>query len=345
MNSRLLPSNLITGMLELAAQNQISTEALLLEANIDPELIGDNNTYLSEQQVSTIILRLYEKLDDPAFGLHLGGSIHHSIQSIAGEFFSSAESLRQAFQKLVLYQDLIIPFVELDIVESSEYVDICLEVYNGDFEKILESEDSLGLYAVANEIIAAGVWCTAEKFLSKEFGLSQAGFRHPLPKYIKEYKQVFKCPIEFNQEKNYLRIDRDLFDKKLYGALPAIHKKAEQQVEQQLRKLKKSETILNKVRSFIETHISDENLSLEYVAKQLHMTGRTLQRALRMENTSFIDIRDNVRSELSMHYLEDTEISIEEIAERVGFSDASGFYTAFKRWHGISPGSVRKTEN
>ena len=344
MSARLLPSNLITGMLELAAKNQISTAELLREANIDPELIGDTNSHLSEQQVSTIVLRLYEKLEDPAFGLRLGSSIHHSIQSIAGGFFSSAESLRQAFQKLVLYQDLIIPFVELEIVESSEYVDICLEGYNGDFNDLLLSEDAMGLYASANELIAAGVWCTAEQFLSKEFGLTLACFRHPQPGYADEYQKIFKCPVKFEQEKNLLRIDRDLFDKKLYGALPAIHQKAEQQIEQQLKKLKKSESILNKVRDFVAQNISNEDLSLENAAKQLHMTGRTLQRALRMENTSFIDIRDSVRSELSMNYLENTEMSIEEISAHVGFSDASGFYTAFKRWHGVSPGSIRKSE-
>lgn len=344
MSARLLPSNIISGMLELAAKNQISTEALLREAKIDPELIADENSYLTEEQIGAIMFNLYQKLEDPAFGLHLGSSVHRSIESIAGDFFSSAENLRQAFQKLVLYQDLIIPFTELEIIESSEYVDICMESYGGNFAELMRSNEDLEIYAIANEIIASGVWCTAEKFLSKEFGLEGVYFRHPAPSYAQEYQEIFKCPVYFEQEKNFLRIDRDLFDKKLYSALPSIHKKAEQQIEQKLRKLKKSETILNKVRDFVREHISDEHLSLENAAKQLHMTGRTLQRALRMENTSFIDIRDNIRSELSMHYLQNTEMSIEEISEHVGFSDASGFYTAFKRWHGVSPGSIRKSE-
>lgn len=344
MNARLLPSNIIAGMLELAARNQISTESLLREAGINPEMIGDEQAYLTEQQIGGMMFNLYQKLEDPAFGLHLGSSVHRSIESIAGDFFSSAENLRQAFQKLVLYQDLLIPFAELEILESSEYVDICMERYPGSFEELMKSENNLALYVIANEIISSGLWSTAEKFLSKEFGLVSAHFRHPETTYTDEYELIFKCPVYFNQEKNFLRIERDLFDKKLYSALPAIHKKAEQQVEQQLKKLKKSETILNKVREFVREHISDEHLSLENAARQLHMTGRTLQRALRMEDTSFIDIRDNIRSELSMHYLLNTEMSIEEISERVGFSDASGFYTAFKRWHGVSPGSIRKGE-
>jgi AraC-like DNA-binding protein len=344
MSGRLLPSNIIAGMLDLAAKNQIPIEALLNEVGIDPELIGDKNSHLSEEQVSAVVLRLFQKMDDPAFGLRLGESVHRSIQSIAGPLFSSSENLRQAFEKLVLYQDLIIPLVELEIFEADDYVDIRLEVYEGDFEEVLKSQQDLGLYAVANEIIASGVWCTAEQFLSSDFALLKAGFRQPAPSYLEEYEKVFKCSVAFNQAHNFIRLDKSLFDKKLYGSLPAIHKKAELEIEQQLKKLKKSESILNIVREFTKEHVSDENLSLDNAAKQLHMTGRTLQRALRMENTSFIEIRDSVRSELSRYYLEFTDLSIEEISERVGFSDASGFYTAFKRWHGVSPGSLRKLD-
>jgi len=105
-------------MVDIAAKNQIPIEDLVHEVGIDPELSGDENSHLSEAQVSAVIVCLFQKMADPAFGLHLGRSVHRSIQSIAGPLFSSSESLRQAFEKLILYQDLIIPFVELEIVEG-----------------------------------------------------------------------------------------------------------------------------------------------------------------------------------------------------------------------------------
>lgn len=342
---RLLPTHIIAGMLDLAIRNNIPSEALLKEVGIDPSTIGESNAYLSGAQVSGVVFALYQKLEDPAFGLHLGESVHRSIHAIAGDLFSSSESLRQAFNKLVLYQDLLIPFVELDIIESEKYIDLTMEVFEGDFNDLLKSGEAMALYAVSSEIIASGIWCTAKQFLSNDSALLEAGFRHPEPKYAREYQSIFKCPVVFEQSRTYLRISRALFDKTLYGALPEYHKKAEQKVELRLRQLKKSEAILNSVKSFVKEHISNKELSLENTARQLHMTGRTLQRALKMENTSFIDIRDSVRSELAKHYLENTHISIEEISVLVGFADASGFYTAFKRWYGVSPGSFRKTNN
>ncbi len=343
MRERLLPSSILSGLLDMAAQKQIPTETLLREAGIDPNIIGDENSHLSNEQVSAVVLRVSAKLDDPAFGLHLGESAHKSIQNIAGPFFSSSESLRTAFEKLVLYQDLIIPLVELDIEENEQYVDILMEIYEGDFERdVISTDEALLIYISTCEILAAGLWGTSRQFLSEDFHILETGFRYPAPEYADEYRTVFNSPVLFDQKRNYLRIDKELFDRKLYSALPATHKKAEQQVVQKLKKLKKSESILNIVKDYIREHVSDEDLSLDNAAKQLHMTGRTLQRTLRMENTSFIDIRDNVRSEISLYYLEHTDISVEDIAERVGFSDASGFYTAFKRWHGVPPGSFRK---
>lgn len=342
---RLLPTHIIAGMLDLAIRNNIPSEALLKEVGIDPSTIGEATAHLSGAQVSGVVFALYQKLEDPAFGLHLGESVHRSIHAIAGDLFSSSASLRQAFNKLVLYQDLIIPFVELEIIESEKYIDITMEVFEGDFNDLLKSGEAMALYAVSSEIIASGIWCTAKQFLSNDSALLEAGFRHPEPKYAKEYQSIFKCPILFQQARTYIRISKTLFDKTLYGALPESHKKAEQKVEQRLRQLKKSETILNSVKAFVKEHISNEELSLENAAKQLFMTGRTLQRALKMENTSFIDIRDNVRAEIARDYLENSSKSIEEISSLVGFADASGFYTAFKRWYGVSPGSFRKSEH
>lgn len=344
MNERLLPASIISGMLDIAVRNQISVEALLQESGINAGLVGDVNAHLSESQVFNIIMKLYEQVDDPAFGLILGESIHRSIQSITGDFFATSVNLRQAITKLIRYQDLFIPFTTLTIKEDEEKVDICFEVYDGDLEELKKlAHESIGYYIVGNELVSAGLWGTAAKFLSSDTELVCVAFRHKQPHYYEAYENIFQCPILFGQDTNFLRVSKTLYDKKLYGAMPDYHQRVEEQIETLLKHLKKSEQVLNSVRQFVREHVSDAELSLENAAKSLHMTGRTLQRSLKMENTSFIEIRDSVRSELAKYHLENSEVSIEEISNLVGFSDTSGFYTAFKRWYGVSPGSFRKS--
>ena len=106
--------------------------------------------------------------------------------------------------------------------------------------------------------------------------------------------------------------------------------------------IKKNRLVLSRTRQYITENINHLELSLEKAAQHTHMTGRSLQRSLRSCNTSFIDIRDEIKSDLSIRYLKDPALTMEAISALVGFSDASGFYTAFKRWHDISPSDFRK---
>jgi AraC-like DNA-binding protein len=81
--------------------------------------------------------------------------------------------------------------------------------------------------------------------------------------------------------------------------------------------------------------------SMEDIAKQLATTERTLNRKLHVEGTSFTQILDDVRCNLAKEYLRSTKLSVEDISEIVGFSDATNFRHAFRRWTGSTPARYR----
>jgi AraC-like DNA-binding protein len=81
--------------------------------------------------------------------------------------------------------------------------------------------------------------------------------------------------------------------------------------------------------------------SMEGVARQLTTTVRTLNRKLHAEGTSFTQILDDVRCNLASEYLRSTRLSIEDISELVGFSEAANFRHAFHRWTGSTPARYR----
>ena len=66
------------------------------------------------------------------------------------------------------------------------------------------------------------------------------------------------------------------------------------------------------------------------------MTARSLQRRLKDEDQSFQTVREGVRHELAVRYLDD-DLSIAEISFLLGFSEPSAFFRAFKRWTGLTP--------
>ena len=57
---------------------------------------------------------------------------------------------------------------------------------------------------------------------------------------------------------------------------------------------------------------------------------------------SFFDIRDEVRRQIAQNLLRDSDESLAEIAQRLGYSDACNFSRAFRRWTGVSSGRYRR---
>ena len=79
----------------------------------------------------------------------------------------------------------------------------------------------------------------------------------------------------------------------------------------------------------------------EQMAEQLHLSTRTLHRRLVDAGTSYQAIIDGIRERLAIEFLERTDLSVDEIAERSGFSDVSNFRKAFKKWTGQTPAYFR----
>jgi AraC-like DNA-binding protein len=72
------------------------------------------------------------------------------------------------------------------------------------------------------------------------------------------------------------------------------------------------------------------------------MSERTLQWRLREENTTFAEILDSARAELSQLYLREGNIAAYEVTFLLGYSEPSAFHRAFRRWTGQTPQEFRK---
>jgi AraC-like DNA-binding protein len=82
--------------------------------------------------------------------------------------------------------------------------------------------------------------------------------------------------------------------------------------------------------------------SLEQAAHQLHMTSRTLHRALQREGWTFNSILEIQRRYLACDLIKVNELAVSEVAERLGYREVSNFIRAFRRWYGTSPGKFRE---
>ena len=80
------------------------------------------------------------------------------------------------------------------------------------------------------------------------------------------------------------------------------------------------------------------------IASELGLSLRTFHRRLSDENLSYQSIVDEMRRSLATELLENTHMGIDQVAERVGFADATSFRKAFKKWTNHAPSDFRPSE-
>ncbi len=91
------------------------------------------------------------------------------------------------------------------------------------------------------------------------------------------------------------------------------------------------------VRKLIHQYMNAEIPLVDDVASELAMSSRSLQSKLKDEGTTYQQLVNEVRKEVSMKQLKNKKLNITEIAFLIGFTDISVFSRNFKKWTGLSP--------
>ena len=175
----------------------------------------------------------------------------------------------------------------------------------------------------------------------------EIGFHHPPPADGAEYERIFRAPVLFNRPINEMVFDRSYLELPLTGGDPGLAAVLDRHADILLAELPKPGRLADRVRTLLGDGLQGvgsptEAVSLEKVARRLGMTGRTLQRRLKEEGASYKGILDDLRRRAAMRDLGNSRMAVGEIAYRLGFSDASAFNRAFKRWTGRMPKEYRR---
>jgi AraC-like DNA-binding protein len=176
--------------------------------------------------------------------------------------------------------------------------------------------------------------------LGHRLPLLEVNVRQPEPDYSAMYAEFFQCPVNFGARANDFRFEAQYLDQPLQQSETESSRIFEAQCEQICANLDEGGGFTEVVRQHL-LQLPNQVSSLERIAARLHTTPRTIQRKLAQENTSYHELVENIRRNLAIEYLQTTELSLEDIAARLGYADAPSFSHAFKRWTGNPPGALR----
>jgi AraC-like DNA-binding protein len=163
--------------------------------------------------------------------------------------------------------------------------------------------------------------------------------RHKRLSPARVYRRYFGCEARFDEPINAtVYHEADLACPVLSADAPTLQ---EELAAVERRFPQKQPPLSRIVRGEILHHVGHDDCTCERVAERLGLHTRTLHRRLSREGTSFRHIRDEVRRDAAAYYLQNTDLGIKEISERLGFAEQSALSRRARKWFSGSPSDLR----
>jgi AraC-like DNA-binding protein len=151
--------------------------------------------------------------------------------------------------------------------------------------------------------------------------------------------RFFRAPVRFDEEEAALVFPAALLDERISGA-DAVHRRI---LKERIRDREATHDhgLTGELRRLLRSRMAKGNCSVSAVADSVALHRRTLNRRLRAEGTKFRRLAAETRFEIARQLLADTSVPMVQVAIALGYSEASAFTRAFKKWSGRTPSEWR----
>lgn len=317
----------------LGADHGLSTAQCLAGTGIRRELLDTADAEVEAEQELRLIRNLLRELGrDLPLGLEAGARYHPTTYGVWGFAILSSPTVRSAVEVGLRYLRLTSIFSRIRVVETPGEAQIIADEDDlpADVRDFLLERDGATLMSLQRDVLPLPV----------PPPLTRLELKRSAPPYAERLQDLFGVAPVFNQPFNRIGISAELVNWRLpQGDLSAFaHCEAECQKLLERRQLRAGTA--GKVRDRLLNN-PRRMPTMDALAEELAMTARTLRRHLAGEGTDYESLVDEVRAALAEELLKTTDLSVEEIAERLGYSEPSCFTRAFKRWKSVSPRRYR----
>lgn len=286
-----------------------------------------------------IYIELAEQLRDPLAGLRTGTFFGFTGYGPLTMLLMTCKDAYEAIQTGVRYQQLTFLYSDLRFEPgqtSSALVLTPLRLPERAFRFRVDGETS-GTYKLIRDM---------QSTLGLNLNAESISLPYPRPAEARAYEEHFQCPVLFGEGSEVrCTIRNDYLQVRFPTADPAAHAMFRTQCDQQLAQ--QEAVTLEKLSEKVEAHLglfSAGFPSAAEVASAFDIPERSFRRQLSLEDSSFRRLLDQVRYRKAQQLLSGSRLSVEAIAQQLGYAESAAFIHAFQRWAGCSPAAFRNAQ-
>jgi AraC-like DNA-binding protein len=324
----------LAALVDVLLEQGISSDASLSGTGLSLEGLTQPETLTSVRQYITVCQNALQLSRDPETPFRTGSRIPLSAYGMYGFALVCSPTIREYFQVAVKYHHLATPVLTMSWREEKDTVAWVLAV-----NPAVNYPDSVARFLLEQHLtqLTTHLKTVVEPDRCRPI---RATLPYSPPRHLNHYKHYIGCELRFGQPVCELYYPRSLLAEKPHMAHRLTSKLMWDTCDRILGEVKTSTGVVGEVYQIIAS-TPGHSPTMEEVAKRLVTTVRTLHRKLQAEGASFTQILDDVRCNLAKEYLRSTRLSMDDISELVGFSEAANFRHAFRRWTGSTPQSFR----
>jgi len=312
-------------------QQQYLSDALL-SAGITEGDIAEQR-HIEQQQLNHALQTVLRKVPD--ISLRMFAKAELSDLGIMGYAALNSGTVGKAMRFLCQFHELT----------SDRYVDI-ISVEN-DVARVTPLPRTLHMHNFNNiaEDSLAGNWRILGRLFGEDLDPSMASvnFDFQAPEYEKTFYEVFSCRVNFGADRNELVFPAVWMEQAIASGNQTMADVCTAMCERLLGAADATRSTQQTVRRLLLSRPGRRMYRLEEAATELNLSTAQLRKRLYRAGTSYKKLVLEIRMALARHYLEDTNLAIQEIAYLLDYSQAAPFSRAFKTYFGRSPEQARET--
>jgi AraC-like DNA-binding protein len=310
----------------LAVDFGANFQELCRRLKITPEYLnnGEGHAEWEPGAESDFWLQALEMTGIPALGLQMGQRPNNlNAFGMLGLLAGSCRNVREAIEMICRYNDTLTGVFKFSFQAGENEGSFIFDPLP------LWEQTSLESARQAVDMLMSGWTKSFHDATGKKIYPLRTEIRYT-PRFEKEYSEILKNPIVFNQKHNRFIFSKEYLNTPLVSCDQSLYTIFSALLQQKQKNLETKDCLADRIRQVMVSRFNGQITHIDIVASHLCLTTRTLQRKLSEENTSYRKICNDLRRELASDLMKTGKSKKSDIASLLGYSDVDAFSKAFK---------------